>query len=54
MANPEHLEILKQGVETWNRWRSLHSDIKPNLSYADLRNSGNSNRWEMAFGLGDC
>ena len=21
MANPEHLEILKQGVEQWNKWR---------------------------------
>lgn len=21
MANPEHVEILKQGVEVWNRWR---------------------------------
>jgi hypothetical protein len=20
MANPEHLEILKQGVEVWNKW----------------------------------
>jgi len=20
MANPEHLEILKQGVESWNKW----------------------------------
>ena len=21
MANPEHLAILKQGVEQWNEWR---------------------------------
>jgi hypothetical protein len=21
MANPEHVEILKQGVEVWNQWR---------------------------------
>ena len=21
MANPKHLNILKQGVEVWNRWR---------------------------------
>ena len=24
MANPEHLEILKQGVEQWNKWRKEH------------------------------
>ena len=39
MANSEHLEILKQGVEAWNQWRSLARELKPNLSYADLRNT---------------
>jgi uncharacterized protein YjbI with pentapeptide repeats len=36
MANPEHLRILKQGVEAWNAWRSEHKDIMPNLIDADL------------------
>jgi len=37
MANPEHLKILKQGVEDWNQWRKDNPDIKPGLSEADLR-----------------
>ena len=36
MANPEHLEILKQGVEQWNKWRERHSDVRRNLSAANL------------------
>jgi hypothetical protein len=36
MANPEHLEILKQGVEAWNMWRRGNSEITPDLSGADL------------------
>ena len=36
MANPEHLEILKQGVEQWNKWREEHFDVRPDLSGADL------------------
>lgn len=36
MANPEHLEILKQGVEVWNQWREAHFDIIPDLSGANL------------------
>jgi len=37
MANPEHLEILKQGVEVWNRWRTESLDILPDLKVASLR-----------------
>jgi uncharacterized protein YjbI with pentapeptide repeats len=32
MANPEHLEILKQGVKTWNKWRFDHPEIKPDFA----------------------
>ncbi len=27
MANLEHLEILKQGVENWNKWRSQNPEL---------------------------
>lgn len=36
MANPEHLEILKQGVEAWNAWRQQHPYIRPYLTDAVL------------------
>ena len=36
MATPEHLEILKQGVETWNSWRKKNPSIRPDLSEAQL------------------
>jgi len=36
MANPEHVEILKQGVEVWNRWREKHPEAKPDLCNAKL------------------
>jgi uncharacterized protein YjbI with pentapeptide repeats len=36
MANQEHLEILKQGVDTWNKWRKENIDIQPDLSRANL------------------
>ena len=39
MANPEHLEILKQGVEAWNKWRKENSEIVPDLRYAYLVNA---------------
>jgi len=36
MANPEHLEILKQGVEKWNQWRRENPEVIPDLSDANL------------------
>lgn len=36
MANPDHLDILKQGVDMWNEWRKQHPEIQPDLIQADL------------------
>lgn len=36
MANPEHIEILKQGVAIWNKWREANPNIKPDLKGATL------------------
>ena len=36
MANPEHLEILRQGVETWNDWRKQNLNAQPKLDGANL------------------
>ncbi|MBZ0292523.1 MAG: toll/interleukin-1 receptor domain-containing protein [Anaerolineae bacterium] len=51
MANPEHLEILKQGVEVWNKWRSENRTIKPDLSNTDLRavDLGRANLHELSL-----
>ncbi len=37
MANPEHLKILKQGVEVWNRWKEKRSDVMLDFRSADLK-----------------
>ena len=37
MANPEHLEILKQGVEKWNEWRNINPGVIPDLGEANLK-----------------
>ncbi|HEY4034483.1 MAG TPA: pentapeptide repeat-containing protein [Ktedonobacteraceae bacterium] len=36
MANQEHVTLLRQGVEQWNKWRDQHPEIRVNLSDADL------------------
>ncbi len=39
MANTEQLEVLKSGVEAWNRWREKNPDVKIDLRNADLENA---------------
>lgn len=36
MANEEHLTILKQGTDVWNKWRIENPEIKPDLRRAKL------------------
>ncbi len=36
MANPEHVGILKQGVEEWNNWRKKHPTATADFSGADF------------------
>ena len=37
MPNPEHLEILKQGVEVWNKWRDEYPKMQPDLVVLGVR-----------------
>jgi uncharacterized protein YjbI with pentapeptide repeats len=39
VANEEHLALLKQGIEAWNKWRDENPEIRPNLNNADLKNA---------------
>jgi uncharacterized protein YjbI with pentapeptide repeats len=43
MANQEHLDILKQGVEIWNQWRNEHPRIRLNFCGVDLTQTNLSN-----------
>ena len=36
MANPEHVEILKQGAEVWNQWIKRNFNRKIDFQGADL------------------
>jgi hypothetical protein len=36
LANPEHLDKLREGVESWNQWRKQNPEITPELSEAGL------------------
>jgi hypothetical protein len=39
MANSEHVEILKQGVVTWNKWREKNA-VRPDLSDLNVTDPG--------------
>jgi uncharacterized protein YjbI with pentapeptide repeats len=36
MAHADHLKIIKQGPDVWNRWRKENPGIEPDLARADL------------------
>lgn len=36
MANPDHIETLKAGVDQWNAWRYRCPDVRPELSDIDV------------------
>lgn len=38
MANPEHVEILKQGVGVWNEWRRENPDVDPDIKSGLFKN----------------
>lgn len=53
MANPDHLAILKKGVEAWNQWRVQSPQINPNLCGANLESinlsSANLSSTKLSF-----
>lgn len=36
MADREHLYLLQQGRDTWNKWKALNPDVYPDLTEANL------------------
>jgi uncharacterized protein YjbI with pentapeptide repeats len=39
MANPEHIEILFKGADTWNKWRRENPEVRPNLAKTNIRDA---------------
>src|SRR5262249_52686247 len=36
MANEDHVNVLRQGVNVWNAWRDMNGSTQPDLSEADF------------------
>lgn len=36
MANQQHLDIIKFGIESWNKWRDQNPEIRPEFEGADF------------------
>lgn len=36
MANSEHVNIIKQGTDVWNKWRQENPSVTPDLAWANL------------------
>jgi uncharacterized protein YjbI with pentapeptide repeats len=49
MANPEHLAILKKGVEQSNEWRSNNKSVQPDLSGVNLSLAINLSRTNLSY-----
>lgn len=37
MSDPYHIEVLGEGVATWNAWRKMNSDLRPDLSRSNIK-----------------
>lgn len=51
VADQEQLEILRQGVEVWNKWREENPDVGIDLNWADLSGADLSSAtlWEASL-----
>jgi uncharacterized protein YjbI with pentapeptide repeats len=51
MADPRHLEIIRQGSEVWNTWRRENPEVVPDLSKTDLSgaNLNSANLFEASL-----
>jgi hypothetical protein len=38
VADPEHLRVLKQGIDAWSDWRRKHESTDADLARADFNN----------------